>query len=395
MKNNWLPVTLKQITTKIGSGATPRGGKEAYKTSGITLIRSMNVYDFQFEYNGLAYIDEKQAAELSNVAVERNDILLNITGASVARCCMVPEKLLPARVNQHVSIVRVDPSLADAQFVLNVLNSPFYKQYLLTIAQGGATREALTKEKIENFEIPFPSLPIQHKIAAVLSAYDDLIEVNTRRIRLLEEMAQAVYREWFGSVDAASLPEGWEIKTFGNVSENYDRQRIPVSKIEREKMQGKYPYYGASGIIDHVNDYIFDGRYLLIAEDGENLNSRKSPVAFFANGKFWVNNHAHIVQAKPPITLEFLYFFFANKDISGFITGAAQPKLSQRNLNDIPIVVPTQEKMDKFNSLAQPAMQEVEILQRQNANLRRTRDLLLPRLVSGEVGVSGVEVEGG
>jgi len=203
-------------------------------------------------------------------------------------------------------------------------------------------------------------------------------------------MAQSVYREWFGKVDKKSLPEGWQINNFGDVTENLDYKRIPVSSMEREKIQGEYPYYGASGIIDHVNDYIFDGRYLLIAEDGENLNSRKTPIAFFADGKFWVNNHAHIIQAKPPMSLEFLYLFFANKDISGFITGAAQPKLSQQNLNRIPIVVSPQELMEKFNNFAQPAMHEVELLQRKNANLRRTRDLLLPRLVGGEVEVPAV-----
>ena len=191
--------SLKKITTKIGSGATPRGGKNSYKTEGITLIRSLNVYDFEFSYEGLAFITEEQASEtrLARVIVKPKDILLNITGASVARCCMVPEHLLPARVNQHVSLVRVDPTRVDSRYVLYCINSPVYKHQLLSLAQGGTTREALTKEIIGNFAIPLPPLPTQHKIAAVLSAYDDLIENNTRRIEILEEMASTVYREWF------------------------------------------------------------------------------------------------------------------------------------------------------------------------------------------------------
>ena len=195
----WELTSLKKITTKIGSGATPRGGKNSYKTEGITLIRSLNVYDFEFSYKGLAFITEGQASEtrLARVIVEPKDILLNITGASVARCCMVPEHLLPARVNQHVSLVRVDLTRADSYYVLYCINSPAYKHQLLTMAQGGTTREALTKEIIGNFEIPFPPLPAQRKIAAVLSTYDDLIENNTRRIKILEEMASTIYREWF------------------------------------------------------------------------------------------------------------------------------------------------------------------------------------------------------
>ena len=124
----WDLTPLKKITTKIGSGATPRGGKNSYKTKGITLIRSLNVYDFEFSYEGLAFITEGQASEtrLARVIVEPKDILLNITGASVARCCMVPEHLLPARVNQHVSLVRVD--LAPGRFLLR---SILYQQSCL------------------------------------------------------------------------------------------------------------------------------------------------------------------------------------------------------------------------------------------------------------------------
>lgn len=159
-------VKLQEITTKIGSGATPRGGQDSYKTTGITLIRSLNIYDFKFQYEGLAFIDETQAKQLSNVEVKLNDILLNITGASVARCCMVPPQILPARVNQHVAIVRVSPLIANPSYVFYCINSPQYKNRLLALAQGGATREALTKETISNFEISYPPSPRRRKSLA-------------------------------------------------------------------------------------------------------------------------------------------------------------------------------------------------------------------------------------
>lgn len=152
----WEWVSLKEITVKIGSGATPKGGKDSYHDSGITLIRSLNVYDYDFDSDGLAYINEEQAKKLSNVIVEEKDILLNITGASVARCCMVPSSILPARVNQHVSIIRVNQTLSNPFYVLYTLNSDTYKAMLLSLAQGGATREALTKEAISNFKILHP-----------------------------------------------------------------------------------------------------------------------------------------------------------------------------------------------------------------------------------------------
>src|SRR5947209_8372030 len=124
--SNWPLTKLRNITTKIGSGATPRGGKELYKDKGLTLIRSLNVYNFQFDPEGLAFIDDDQAQELSNVEVKHFDILLNITGASVARCCMAPSKFLPARVNQHVAIVRPNQRLVDPHYLLYTINSPEY-----------------------------------------------------------------------------------------------------------------------------------------------------------------------------------------------------------------------------------------------------------------------------
>ena len=197
----WELTPLKKITTKIGSGATPRGGNSAYKTEGITLIRSLNVHDFEFRYEGLAFINEEQASEtrLARVIVEPQDILLNITGASVARCCIVPEHLLPARVNQHVSLVRVDPNHADSRYVLYCINSPVYKHQLLTLAQGGATREALTQKIIGNLEIPLPPIPTQRKIANFLERktqqISELIRIKVRRIELLQEQRTALINQ--------------------------------------------------------------------------------------------------------------------------------------------------------------------------------------------------------
>lgn len=151
---DWKQVPLREITNKIGSGATPTGGKESYKQEGISLIRSMNVYDFTFEYKELAKIDDRQATKLDGVVVEENDVLLNITGASVGRCTIVPKDILPARVNQHVAIIRVNSSLADAKFLLYSINTSFHKSRLLNISDTGSTREALTKSDIENFVLP-------------------------------------------------------------------------------------------------------------------------------------------------------------------------------------------------------------------------------------------------
>jgi type I restriction enzyme S subunit len=181
----WEVTTLRAVTTKIGSGATPRGGKDAYKSDGIHLIRSLNIYDYSFEFDDLAFIDETQAAELDNVTVEENDILLNITGASVARCALVLSYLLPARVNQHVAIVRADPAKASPFYVLDAINSDNRKAQLLALAQGGATREALTKDTVSNFEIVLPPRPLMKRYDAIARGIHKQREVLLRQIQNL------------------------------------------------------------------------------------------------------------------------------------------------------------------------------------------------------------------
>lgn len=166
---------MKDICIKIGSGATPRGGKEVYVDSGISFIRSQNVLDFSFTHDGMAYINEQQAEKLNNVIVESGDVLLNITGDSVARACIVEEEALPARVNQHVAIVRANKDFVLSSYILYFLQMSKY--YLLQLAAGGATRHALTKGMIEELEIEVPPLEHQQRIVS-------LIDVIQRKIRM-------------------------------------------------------------------------------------------------------------------------------------------------------------------------------------------------------------------
>lgn len=187
----WKKVTLDAITTKIGSGATPRGGAAAYISDGTTLIRSLNVYDDRFEDDGLAFISEEQADELDNVIVQSRDILLNITGASVARCCMAPDRYLPARVNQHVMIIRVDSGKADPFLVHAAINSDERKRQLLSYAQKGSTREALTKEMISGFQITLPADSLMRQFgefARTCFAQRENLALQNQKLRFARDM---------------------------------------------------------------------------------------------------------------------------------------------------------------------------------------------------------------
>lgn len=193
--SGWKKVRLGDICTKIGSGATPKGGGESYCLSGISLIRSQNILDWNFSNNGLAFINEDQALKLKNVIIEKEDILLNITGDSVARACIVPLAVLPARVNQHVAIIRVDKTKANSYFILCVIQS--IKPYLLSISASGGTRNALTKAMIEGIEINLPPLVEQERIANILGSLDDKIELNNKINKNLEEQASVLFKRWF------------------------------------------------------------------------------------------------------------------------------------------------------------------------------------------------------
>ncbi|MFC1510565.1 restriction endonuclease subunit S [Candidatus Omnitrophota bacterium] len=191
----WKKFKLKDLTVKIGSGATPRGGSNVYKEEGISLIRSQNVLDLQFSENGLAFIGDDHAAELRNVIVKEGDVLLNITGDSVARVCKVPKNILPARVNQHVAIIRSESEKLTSDYLL--YNLIFQKEELLCQSEIGATRRAITKGMIEQFQIILPSLLEQKAIARVLSNLDDKIDLLNRQNKTLESMAETLFRQWF------------------------------------------------------------------------------------------------------------------------------------------------------------------------------------------------------
>ena len=212
----WKTTNLKAVTSKIGSGATPKGGKSAYKVEGISLIRSMNVHDRLFIDKDLAFIDDDQAEKLSNVVVEKNDVLLNITGASVARCCVAPERYLPARVNQHVSIIRLDKQELLPKFLNYGLTSKFYKDQLLGIGEAGSTRQAITKAQIESFEVSYPkSLDQQEQYIRQLNELEsqmiEMKKIYEKKCTSLDELKKSLLQKAFTGELTSAPPKNKDV----------------------------------------------------------------------------------------------------------------------------------------------------------------------------------------
>ena len=166
---------------------------------------------------------------------------------------------------------------------------------------------------------------------------------------------------------------------FDEVTINFDKKRIPLSSAQREKRQGTFRYYGAQGVIDHVDDYIFDGTYLLIAEDGENLKSKKQNIAQVVDGQFWVNNHAHIVQGNEQCDTRFLCYLINSMDLSGYVTGSAQPKLSQANLNAVTLSLPTLAEQKRIVEYLYMLDQKIDVNRQINDNLQQQAQALFKK----------------
>lgn len=210
----------------------------------------------------------------------------------------------------------------------------------------------------------------------------------------LFEQAQSLFKSWFIDFDPFSntMPEDWAIGTIGDIIEVYDSKRVPLSGSQRDKMDKIYPYYGATSLMDYVDDYLFDGIYLLLGEDGTVVDRYGFPILQYVEGKFWVNNHAHILRGKNGFSVETLYLLFSLTNIKSIVTGAVQQKISQSNLKKIEIIIPAKEILSNFDEIVQPIFAQIRNLRREIEKLKQLRDELLPKLMSGEIDVSDIEI---
>ena len=203
----------------------------------------------------------------------------------------------------------------------------------------------------------------------------------------------ALFNNYFPYKTNDSLPENWRIGTFGEIIELHDSKRIPLSGQDRDQMQNKiYPYYGAASLMDYVDNYIFDGIYLLLGEDGTVVDNYGMPILQYVWGKFWVNNHAHILTGKNGFSVESLYLLFKQTPIKSIVTGAVQAKISQANLKALSVVIPPENLLKEFNTKVSKLFELIRNNKDENEKLIQLRDTLLPKLMSGEIDVSNVDI---
>lgn len=283
----------------------------------------------------------------------------------------------------------------DRDFLYYVLANDDFFAYSMATSKGTKMPRG-DKTSIMQYEVPVFDVDTQRRIASVLRCLDEKIELNSAINNNLEQQAKALYKDWFFDFSPFStegnLPDGWHLGTVGDIIQLHDSKRVPLSGSERDKMEKIYPYYGATSLMDYVDNYLFDGIYLLLGEDGTVIDSLGFPILQYVYGQFWVNNHAHIITGKEGFSVEELYLFFNLTNIKSIVTGAVQQKVSQQNLKKVPAIIPSKEALSAFDDLIQPIFVQIRNLRDENARLADLRDTILPRLMSGELDVSDIEI---
>lgn len=408
---SWETVKLGDCCVKIGSGSTPKGGATVYIEEGTSLIRSQNVYNLAFDYQGLTHITEDAAKKLSGVTIQERDVLLNITGDSVARVCMVPNDVLPARVNQHVAIIRTNENLLP-DYLLYYLASPHMQAYMLNLAVGkGASRNALTKGMIEAFPIPLPSVEEQKSIVKYLSAYDDLIENNQKQIKLLEEAAQRLYKEWFVDLHFPGyentpifdgVPQGWTKSTILNLCERMNAGGTPSRKNANYWNDASIKWYKTQELQDC---WLVDSEEKISIEGQKNSSAKFFPentilMAIYASptlGRLGIldseatcNQAALCLKAdESKISWQWLYekLYELREHYNGIARGAGQQNISGEVVKQTMVLCPSKEIMDEFTKIVAPWFEKRRKLQKQNIILSEARDRLLPKLMNDKIEV--------
>ncbi|NHN34830.1 restriction endonuclease subunit S [Paenibacillus agricola] len=390
---------LKNITLKIGSGSTPRGGEAVYIQDGITLIRSQNIYDYKFEKDGLVYLDYKEGQLLRNVTIEQLDILLNITGDSVGRCCTVPNELLPARVNQHVCIIRVNTTNSP-EYVMYALNERKNKERLLNLVHGG-TRKALTKGVIEEFEISLPAFTTQVAIASILKKVDAKIELNRNINQTLEQMAQTLYKHWFVDFgpfkdsefeesELGDIPNGWKVQSLKDIALIIMGQS-PKSEFYNVDYEGLPFHQGVTGFEERFPQHtVYSSKILRVANENDILTSVRAPVGRIniAPSEMVIGRGLAAIRPKDNNYSFLLYTLkniFKSEDSHG--SGTIFNSINKSELENLKVTIPNPNIIDLFEEKVKKWDKLYKINSEIINQLIDTRDYLLPRLLSGEIEV--------
>ena len=327
-----------------------------------------------------------------SVYLTKGDLLFSWSGNPETSIDVFWYNLPDGWLNQH--IFKVTPKDGVNKVYLYYLLK-YLKPEFTAIASNKQTTGLghVTVKDLKELTVSLPDLEHQTQIGKYLSMIDQAIRTNQKINDNLLAQAQTLYKQFFPYSVQDDLPDGWRIGTVGEIIEIHDSKRIPLSGADRAKMEKKiYPYYGAASLMDFVDNYIFDGKYLLLGEDGTVVDDAGYPILQYVWGQFWVNNHAHILTGRLGYDVESLYMLFKQTPVKSIVTGAVQPKISQANLRSIQVVIPPEYNLREYNDLVEPLFSLFRANEEECKTLTALRDTLLSKLMSGEIDVSAVQL---
>ncbi len=398
---DWGIKKVEDFCEKITSGGTPsRRIPDYWKNGTIPWLKTQELLDNNI-YNTEEKITNLGFKNSSAKFFPPNTVIMAMYGATVGKLAVLK---VETTTNQACCAMIPNERISNHKFLFYALLN--YRGKIINLACGAA-QQNLNQDIIKSFKLPFPPKMEQDKIASILSSLDDEIALNRSMNSTLEAIGQALFRRWFvelefpneegkpyrssggAMVDSelGEVPRGWRVGMLGDIIENFDSKRIPLSSRERALKKGIYPYYGAASIMDYVEDYIFDGIYILMGEDGTVIDENEHPILQYVWGKFWVNNHAHVIQGKNGIPMEYILLLLKQMNIKHLITGAVQPKINQGNMNSLTVIIPPKETLNSFSKLITPLFEKYRVSSEEVKSLSVIRDALLPKLMSGEIRV--------
>lgn len=380
---NWGRLGMKYKLSKLMDvigGGTPKTSKPEYWNGGIPWL---SVKDFnndcRYVYRTEKSITKEGLKNSTTKLLDRGDMIISARG-TVGEIASIP---YPMAFNQSCYGLRAKSDLIVSDFLYYLIK---YNVIVLKKQTHGSVFDTITRNTFDDIEVDIPDLDCQKKIASLLSDLDAKIELNMK-------INENLYEQMLSIFNNARRTSAWNKHKLGDVLIFFDNLRKPLSSIQREKMAHIYPYYGAASIVDYVEDYLFDGTYILISEDGANvIDSFGHPLTQYTYGKFWVNNHAHIVKGSNGYSEALVYAMLGTLNMQSIVTGAAQPKINQANLRNFEAVLPESEEAQVLSELLNPMLQQMLHHDQENEKLSELRDILLPQLMSGALDVSAIDL---
>jgi len=353
MREGWEYKKLGEVATLINGFAFQSA---MFQKAGLPIVRISNIQDDKITSDFVYFNRGDYNIDFEKYEVLYGDILIAMSGATTGKVGInYNDEVL--YLNQRVGKIVPRENIIH-RYLFYYLKTNAAKS--LSIAQGVA-QPNLSTQQINSFVLPVPPLSEQQRIVSELDLLSSIIEKKKAQLKEYDQLAQSIFYDMFG--DPVANEKGWEVKKLGDCCNNCDSLRKPITA--KDRIKGTIPYYGASGIVDYVKDYLFDGEYLLISEDGANLVFRSTPIAFRIKGKTWVNNHAHVLQFDTLFQQIFMEYSINLRDISSIVTGCAQPKLTQAAMNNINIPYPPLPLQQSFAS-------KIEAIERQKALIQQS-----------------------